>query len=81
LGEAVRRDARLFTANPQFQTITHKSGLTYPAAGPAATLAGERRGPVRPAPQLGADTDAVLAEVLGLGSGAIGRLHDEGLVS
>ena len=81
LAEAVHGDARLFTANPQFQTITHKSGLTYPAAGPAATLAGEARGLLRPAPQLGADTDAVLAEVLGLASGAIGKLHDEGLVA
>ena len=81
LAEAVHGDARLFTANPIFQTITHKSGLTYPAAGPAATLAGEARGAVRPAPQLGADTDAVLAEVLGLASGAIGKLHDEGLVA
>ncbi|WP_017667429.1 CoA transferase [Sandarakinorhabdus sp. AAP62] len=81
LAEAVHGDARLFTANPQFQTVKHKSGLTYPAAGPAATLAGEARGAVRPAPQLGADTDAVLAEVLGLASGAIGKLHDEGLVA
>ena len=81
LAQAVRGDARLFTANPQFQTITHKSGLSYPAAGPAATLAGEPRGEVRAAPNLGADTDAVLAEVLGLASGAIGRLHDEGLVA
>ena len=81
LGQAVRGDARLFTANPIFQTITHPSGLTYPAAGPAATLAEEARGPVRPAPQLGADTDAVLSDMLGLDSGAIGRLHDEGLVA
>ncbi len=81
LAQAVRGDARLFTANPQFQTIAHKSGLTYPAAGPAATLAGEPRSPVRPAPQLGGDTDAVLAEVLGLASGAIGKLHDQGLVA
>jgi 2-methylfumaryl-CoA isomerase len=81
LATAVRGDARLFTANPQFQTVTHRSGLTYPAAGPAATLAGEARGAVRPAPALGADTDAVLAGLLGLGSGAIGRLRDEGLVA
>lgn len=81
LAQAVRGDARLFTANPQFQTITHKSGLSYPAAGPAATLAGEPRGEVLAAPNLGADTDAVLAEVLGLPSGAIGKLHDEGLVA
>jgi 2-methylfumaryl-CoA isomerase len=81
LGEAVRGDPRLFTANPQFQAIAHPSGLTYPAAGPAATLAGEARGAVRPAPRLGADTDAVLADLLGLDSGAIGRLHDQGLVA
>lgn len=81
LAQAVQGDARLFTANPQFQTILHKSGLRYPAAGPAATLAGETRGPVRAAPSLGADTDAVLADVLGLAGGAIGRLHDAGLVA
>ncbi|WP_439546114.1 CoA transferase [Sandarakinorhabdus sp.] len=81
LAQAVQGDARLFTANPQFQTITHPSGLTYPAAGPAATLLGEARGAVRAAPTLGADTDAVLSEVLGLDSGAIGRLHDAGLVA
>jgi len=81
LGQAVREDARLFTHNPQFQTIAHPSGLTYPAAGPAASLAGEARGAVRAAPDLGADTDAVLADVLGLDSGAIGRLHDAGLVA
>jgi 2-methylfumaryl-CoA isomerase len=77
----VRHDARLFTANPQFQAIAHPSGLTYPAAGPAATLAGEARGRVQPAPHLGADTDVVLAEHLGLDSGAIARLHDQGLVA
>ena len=81
LAQAVHGDARLFTANPQFQTIRHKSGHTYPAAGPAATLVGEPRGAVRPAPVLGADTDAVLAGVLGLSSGEIGRLHDAGLVA
>ena len=81
LGQAVRGDARLFTQNPQFQTIAHPSGLTYPAAGPAATLAGEARGAVRAAPKLGAHTDQVLSDVLGLDSGAIGRLHDQGLVA
>jgi len=81
LAQAVQHDARLFTANPQFQTITHPSGLTYPAAGPAASLGGESRKLVQPAPKLGAHTDQVLAELLGLDSGAIGRLHDAGLVA
>lgn len=81
LHEAVTGDARLFTQNPLFQTLTHPSGLSYPASGPAATLAGETRGAVEVAPRLGQHTDQVLAEVLGLDSGAIGRLHDEGLVA
>jgi len=81
LHEAVTGDPRLFTANPLFQTIAHPSGLTYPASGPAATLAGEPRAPVAAAPRLGEHTDEILATVLGLDSGSIGRLHDEGLVA
>jgi 2-methylfumaryl-CoA isomerase len=81
LHQAVTTDARLFTANPLFETLTHPSGQTYPTSGPAATLAGEARGSVATAPRLGTHTDEVLASVLGLDSGAIGRLHDEGLVA
>ncbi|WP_188062605.1 CoA transferase [Sphingobium sp. KCTC 72723] len=81
LHQAVTTDARLFTANPLFETLTHPSGQIYPTSGPAATLAGEARGSVATAPRLGSHTDEVLASVLGLDSGAIGRLHDEGLVA
>jgi 2-methylfumaryl-CoA isomerase len=48
--------------------------------GPAATLIGPERGAPRPAPRLGTNTDEVLAELLGMSSGEIGRLHDVGLV-
>jgi crotonobetainyl-CoA:carnitine CoA-transferase CaiB-like acyl-CoA transferase len=44
-------------------------------------VAGNARAPVRPAPLLGADTDEVLQLVLGLDGGAIGRLHDAGVVA
>ncbi|MBB3956085.1 CoA transferase [Novosphingobium sediminicola] len=81
LHQAVTHDPRLFTANPLFQSLTHPSGLTYPASGPAATLADEARMALTPAPRLGQHTDEVLAQVLGLDGGAIGRLHDEGLVA
>lgn len=81
LHQAVTGDARLFTGNPQFQTVAHPSGLSYPAAGTAATLAGEARGAVIAAPRLGQHTDEVLATVLGLDGGAIARLHDRGLVA
>ena len=75
------QDERLFTANPLFETIAHPSGLTYPTSGPAGTLAGEARGAVGTAPRLGQHSDQILSELLGLDSGAIGRLHDEGLVA
>jgi 2-methylfumaryl-CoA isomerase len=80
LREAVTSDPRLFTQNPQFETIAHPSGLSYPAAGPAATLVGEDRAPLRPAPRLGEHSDALLASILGLGEGEIARLHDKGIV-
>ncbi len=81
LREAVDGDARLFIANHLFQTIEHPSGLTYPASGPAATLAGEGRGAVIRAPLLGEHSDEILATVLGLSGQEIGRLHDAGLVA
>lgn len=37
-------------------------------------------GPVAAASTLGADTDQVLTDVLGLGAGELGRLHDAGVV-
>jgi 2-methylfumaryl-CoA isomerase len=81
LHEAVTTDPRLFTANPVFQMAKQPSGLTYPVPGPTATLAGEDRGGVAIAPRLGQHTDEILAQILGLDSGAIGRLHDTGLVA
>ena len=80
LAEAAKDDS-LFAATPVFGRPAQPSGLDYPVAGPAATLAGEARGAPTPAPKLGANTDEVLAELLGLSSGEIGRLHDAGLVA
>jgi 2-methylfumaryl-CoA isomerase len=80
LAEAAKDDT-LFAANPVFGRADQPSGLDYPVPGPAATLAGEPRGAPAPAPRLGADTDEVLAELLGMSSGEIGRLHDRGLVA
>ena len=41
-----------------------------------------RRAPqARPAPLLGEHTEEVLAGVLGLSDGEIGRLHDDGVVA
>ncbi|HEY1750635.1 MAG TPA: CoA transferase [Caulobacteraceae bacterium] len=78
--EAAKDDA-LFAANPVFGRAAQPSGIDYPVPGPAATLVGPPRGAPAPAPRLGADTDQVLAELLGMSSGEIGRLHDAGLVA
>ena len=73
-------DPALVTANPVFAPVEQVSGVVAPAPGAAATFVGAERGaPVR-APRLGEHTDEVLAEVVGLGSGEIGRLHDSGIV-
>ena len=42
---------------------------------------GDRMSPPAPAPLLGADTELVLSEVLGVSSAEFGRLHDEGVVA
>jgi 2-methylfumaryl-CoA isomerase len=81
LHEAVTSDPRLFLANPLFESVLHPSGMRYPAAGSAATLSGEARGPVARAPRLGEHSDEVLATILGLDQGAIARLHDQGIVA
>ena len=77
----VARDPAMVTENPVFSDISHKSGLTYPAAGSPATLPEEeRQAPVR-APYLGEHTDEVLMDVLKLSSGEVGRLHDKRIVA
>lgn len=74
------RDPVLVRDNPVFSTIEQVSGLAYPVPGAMATIPqASRQSPIR-APRLGEHGDEVLADVLGLSSGAIGRLHDEGVV-
>ncbi|HWF01813.1 MAG TPA: CoA transferase [Caulobacteraceae bacterium] len=81
LGEALAEDPQLSAANPLLARVTQPSGETYLAPGAAGAIAGAPRLPLAAAPHLGQHTDEVLHELLGLGSGEIGRLHDAGLVS
>ena len=74
-------DAALVRDNPVFTVIEQVSGLTYPVPGAMATIPQEQRLPPTRAPRLGEHSEAILAEVLGLGSGEIGRLHDVGLIA
>ena len=79
--EAALDDPRLYKGNPAFQDIAHPSGLTYSAPGAPVMIPQDERQDARPAPRLGEHTDQVLADVLGLGSAEIGRLHDAGVVA
>ena len=79
--EAALQDTRLFKDNPMFSTIRHPSGLEYAAPGAMGTILPDARRPTPPAPVLGQHTDEVLASVLGMSSGEIGKLHDQGLVA
>ena len=79
LRRAVAEDPYFNAANPLLSEIDHPSGRRYLTPGAAATLAGEPRGPALAAPVLGADTDAVLSEVLGLSGADIARLRDAGV--
>ena len=81
LGEAVAGDPRLVADNPVFSPVTHASGHSYPTPGYAATMTASTRADARPAHRLGADTEEVLAEVLGCDAGEIAGLHDRGVVA
>jgi 2-methylfumaryl-CoA isomerase len=74
-------DPRLVTENPIFETTENPSGARYPAAGAFATIPQMQRSPVRPAPRLGADSEAVLAELLNLTNNQIQDLVNQGLIA
>jgi 2-methylfumaryl-CoA isomerase len=77
--QLVRDDPRCSPANPLFAEIDQPGvGRLLVNGLPLAFSALPRRPPA-PAPRLGQDTDAVLAERLGLSAAAIGRLHDSGI--
>ena len=74
-------DARVSDANPVFERIATPGIGSHLSAGAAVRAAGLEREVTSPAPLLGTHTDQVLHEVLGLDSGAVGRLHDAGVVA
>ena len=70
-------DPVLVDDNPLFtRTSANPSGFEYPATRSFANIPGRDAGEPAPAPYLGQHTEEVLAERLGLSSGAIGALVD-----
>jgi 2-methylfumaryl-CoA isomerase len=79
--QALERESGLSLYNPLFQMIAHPSGGSYLTPGAPSTWPAQDRGEVPAAPSLGAHTDQVLSEILGLPGHEIARLRDAGLVA
>ena len=79
--QLVTEDPRASTANPLFSDVDQPGIGTYLMPGSPLDFTAVPRIPVRPAPRLGEHTEEVLAEVLGLDSTEIARLHDAGTVA
>jgi 2-methylfumaryl-CoA isomerase len=75
------QDPALVTENPVFGRAENPSGFDYPAAGAFATIPQQQRQPPRPAPHLGADSDAVLASLLNLSPDELTSLKSQGLIA
>ncbi|MEM8725291.1 MAG: CoA transferase [Pseudomonadota bacterium] len=75
-------DPVLVADNPLFgPSPANPSGFEYPAPRSFANLPAYEAGDPAPAPYLGQHSEEVLAERLGLSSGAIGKLVDAGTVA
>jgi len=78
--EALAVDAHLSAANPMFETLDQPGLGQFPVPGHPAVFSGHGRSTPRAAPVLGADTEAVLGDVVGLDDTEIAQLFDSGVV-
>ena len=80
-GQLVREDSRCSTDNPMFAEVDQPGVGQILAPRVPLGFARSETAPPTAAPPLGQDTDAVLAEVLGLSTATIGKLHDRAIVA
>ncbi len=80
-GQAVAEDPDVSIQNPLFSMVDQPGIGAVLTPGSPFSMTGADRVRPAPAPDLGADTEAVLADVMGLSSGEIGRLFDAGVVA
>ena len=78
--ELLESDPECSPANPLFADIDQPDIGRTLAPGIPLDFSATARVPPTPAPRLGADTEYVLADILGLPAGEIGRLKDAGVV-
>ena len=78
--QAVREDGDLGPDNPMIKLVDQPGIGVLPVAGSPVSFGAMPRLEPAPAPRLGQHTEAILADILGLGSGQIGALMDAGIV-
>jgi len=76
----VEQDPRCSTANPMFQVVNQPGVGSVLSAGSPLRFGAGNLDQVPAAPILGADTDQVLEELLGLSTSEVASLHDRGVV-
>ncbi len=81
LAELIDHDPDCSPANPIYHLVEQPDIGTYPVPGQPMHFGAVERGPARRAPRLGEHTDEILADLLGMSSGEIGRLHDAGVIA
>lgn len=79
--ETIQTDPDCSTDNPMFRLLEQPGIGTYLMPGSPLDFSDFVRLPVKPAPRLGEHTDEILLDVLGMTSGEVARLHDEGVVA
>lgn len=77
----VENDPRCSPANPMFQRVEQPGVGTVLSAGSPLRFGRDPDADVPAAPVLGADTDQVLEELLGLSTAEIAGLHDRGVIA
>jgi 2-methylfumaryl-CoA isomerase len=79
--ELLEHDEEASVANPLFSR-QHQPGIgTYRMPSSPLYFGSHAHADARPAPRLGEHTDELLTAVLGLSEGAIGALHDAGIIA
>lgn len=79
--ELVENDPDCSVDNPLFDMVNQPGIGSYLMPGNPLGFGAVERQTVRAAPLLGQHTDEILADSLGLSSGEIGRLHDQGIIA
>ncbi|MGY9050326.1 MAG: CoA transferase, partial [Rhodobacterales bacterium] len=78
--EALAEDPDLSEDNPMFRVLNHPGVGRYPVPGSPLNFSGYARTDPVPAPALGAHTEEILGDVVGLSDTEIAGLFDAGIV-